>query len=91
MMYLIEEGDRVMMEQPDYALTQVQLFNFTNMQQIKLWSDIGGAAGLMLGISFSSFVGLVDFLTLLLRDFFRLVIRTRSGPMASSVSAESVA
>ena len=23
MMYLIEEGDRVMMEQPDYALTQV--------------------------------------------------------------------
>ena len=35
MMYLIEDGDSILMEQSEYPVTQ-------------LWSDIGGAAGKIL-------------------------------------------
>ena len=59
MIYLVEDGDRYSVEMPEYTVTQ-------------LWSDIGGAAGLMLGISFATLIGVVDclfsFLFVLIRD-----------------------
>ena len=59
MIYLVEDGDRYLVEMPEYTVTQ-------------LWSDIGGAAGLMLGISFATLIGVVDclfsFLFVLIRD-----------------------
>jgi len=36
------------------------------MLHFKLWSDIGGASGLMLGMSFATFIGILDWLVSLL-------------------------
>ena len=60
MIYLVEDGDKYSVEMPEYTVTQ-------------LWSDIGGAAGLMLGISFATLIGVVDCLF----SFLFVLIRGR--------------
>ena len=74
-------------ESPEYSITQVHFKKtyrwLRKIQQyfeiVQLFSDIGGAAGLMLGMSFATVIGIIDwlisFLTNLLMGRYRTVRR----------------
>merc|ERR1719217_1119058 len=66
MMLYLDRMTNVNRESPEYSITQ-------------LFSDIGGAAGLMLGMSFATVIGIIDwlisFLTNLLMGRYRTVRR----------------
>ena len=73
-------------ESPEYSITQAHfnktycwLRNKAVFETVQLFSDIGGAAGLMLGMSFATVIGIIDwlisFLTNLLMGRYRTVRR----------------